>query len=84
MTCDGFLQSLSMSAVAVWPLHLAHCSAVLPYYHHPRDDLERKRERSPTTPHRTAATPHQTIDTYIHTTNTQTAIESRKNNLTQE
>ena len=64
MTCDGFLQSLSMSAVAVWPKPLAHSSAVKPNYHHPRDDPERKRERSPTTPH------HRHTDTYIHTTNT--------------
>ena len=61
-TCDGSFQSFSISAVAVWHQLLAPCSAVVPPYHHPRDDPERKRERSHTTPHHT--------DTYIHTTNT--------------
>ena len=64
MTCDGFLQSLSMSAVAVWPKTLALCSAVLPPYHHPRDDPERKRERSPTTPHRHIHTHNKHIDSH--------------------
>jgi hypothetical protein len=63
-TCDGFLQFLSISAVAVSPLRLAHSSAVSPYYHHPRDDPERKRERSPTTPHRHIHTHNKHIDSH--------------------
>ena len=52
----------SMSAVAGWPQYLAFCSAV--NYHHPRDDPERKRERSPTTPHRHIHTHNKHIDSH--------------------
>ena len=66
LTCAGFFQSLSMSAVAVWPLIPAHRSAVQRHYHHPRDDPERKR----------GAPPHHT-DTHTHTHNRH--IDSHRN-----